>query len=309
MSNALPSPAGGPRPRSVPQEHRDDPIPQPPIGIGPALRRHRAAVGLSLRQLAGELGVSASFLSQLENGKSQPSVATLFALCGVLDVRVDDLFAESVATSDPREPTEGHVVRETGATVRPSRDRHAVPAGFSLPANADGPVLHAEGRRRLVLETGATWEQLVSSRTAPVEFVLITYEVGGGSTADGEMSRTCGTNYGYVISGRLTLSLGFDTFVLSPTDSVSFDSGIPHRCDNRGTEPAQVLWFTLSDAGAEVEHPLNRSGVSRGDEPAARTMESTQSGDRRTATSVRSNPASTSRRMAGATSGMTSHPG
>ncbi|MDT0616790.1 helix-turn-helix domain-containing protein, partial [Streptomyces lancefieldiae] len=46
----------------------------PLSGVGGALRLHRNAKGLSLRQFARQLGVSASFISQLENGKSQPSV-------------------------------------------------------------------------------------------------------------------------------------------------------------------------------------------------------------------------------------------
>ena len=45
--------------------------------LGPRLREARTRAGLSLRAAARELGVSPSFVSQMENGKSQPSVATL----------------------------------------------------------------------------------------------------------------------------------------------------------------------------------------------------------------------------------------
>src|SRR5665811_1719493 len=44
--------------------------------IGARLRARRLARGISLRQFARDLEVSASFISQLETGKAQPSVAT-----------------------------------------------------------------------------------------------------------------------------------------------------------------------------------------------------------------------------------------
>ena len=64
--------------------------------IGARLRARRLARGISLRQFARDLEVSASFISQLETGKAQPSVATLFAICAALDIATDDLDRKSV---------------------------------------------------------------------------------------------------------------------------------------------------------------------------------------------------------------------
>ena len=60
--------------------------------LGAKLRLARRQAGLSLRELARQLSVSPSFLSQMENGKSQPSVATLYSIAQVLGVSIDDLF-------------------------------------------------------------------------------------------------------------------------------------------------------------------------------------------------------------------------
>lgn len=57
------------------------------------------------------------------------------------------------------------------------------------------------------------------------------------------MTRHDGMDYGYVLTGELTLTLGFRTYLLGPHDSISFDSSIPHRFDNRADVPAQALWF------------------------------------------------------------------
>lgn len=213
-------------------------------GVGGALRRHRAARGMSLRQLARDLGVSASFISQLENGKSQPSVATLFAICSLLDVTVDQVFNESAAGP-------GRGGRATKAAVRRSTTSQTVSRGaddLAPPAVGSDPVVHAADRHRLVLDTGVTWERLGAAQGgAPGEFLLITYEAGGSSTAGNELSRHNGTDYVFVVSGEITLTLGFETYTLRTDDSISFDSSIPHRLRNDGTKPAQAVCFVLSD--------------------------------------------------------------
>src|SRR6266496_1998650 len=70
--------------------------------VGARLRRRREEAGLSLRQFARSLGVSASFVSQLENGKSQPSVATLYLICNALELSIDELFTPE----QPPDPAE-----------------------------------------------------------------------------------------------------------------------------------------------------------------------------------------------------------
>ena len=49
---------------------------------------------MTLRELARQADVSPSLISQIENGKSQPSVATLYAFSRLLNVSVDELFEE-----------------------------------------------------------------------------------------------------------------------------------------------------------------------------------------------------------------------
>jgi len=49
---------------------------------------------MSLRELARQIDVSPSFVSQIENGKSQPSVSTLYSLAKLLNVSVDELFED-----------------------------------------------------------------------------------------------------------------------------------------------------------------------------------------------------------------------
>ena len=73
-----------------------------PVGhLGARLKDARSRSGMSLREVARQLGVSPSFVSQMENGKSQPSVATLYSMAQLLSVSIDELFE-----SGPREQNE-----------------------------------------------------------------------------------------------------------------------------------------------------------------------------------------------------------
>lgn len=54
--------------------------------IAASLRRERSRAGLSLGEVARRAGIAKSTLSQLESGRGNPSVETLWALCVALDV-------------------------------------------------------------------------------------------------------------------------------------------------------------------------------------------------------------------------------
>ena len=60
--------------------------------VGERLREARQARGVSLRALARDIGVSPSLISQIETGKSQPSVSTLYAITSALGISVEYVF-------------------------------------------------------------------------------------------------------------------------------------------------------------------------------------------------------------------------
>ena len=64
------------------------------MGLGRQLRRLRDDRGLSLRALASEVDVTASFLSQVERGLSSPSLSTLRQLAAFFEVPVFQLLVE-----------------------------------------------------------------------------------------------------------------------------------------------------------------------------------------------------------------------
>jgi quercetin dioxygenase-like cupin family protein len=49
--------------------------------------------------------------------------------------------------------------------------------------------------------------------------------------------------YGIVISGTLTVQVGFEKSELGPGDSIAFDSMIPHRFWNESSNEVRCVWF------------------------------------------------------------------
>jgi transcriptional regulator with XRE-family HTH domain len=200
--------------------------------VGARIRQARLERGLGLRALAREVGVSASLVSQIETGKSQPSVSTLYAITTALGISVESLFE----------------VRETAAAVHSAAAVHALAAFAADPARRLGPLVTPDEREVLELDSGVVWERLGHVPGTEVDFLLVTYRPGGSSSGSGGLMRHTGTEYGYLTSGELVLTLGFDEQILRPGDAVCFESATPHRYRNDGDEPAVGVWFVSSQS-------------------------------------------------------------
>ena len=215
--------------------------PRPVPRVGERLREARQRRGVSVRSLARELGVSASLISQIETGKSQPSVSTLYAMTTALGISVEDVFAsvpagDGVGGGGRRGEAVGGLPGTLLAALGAARGQRV------------GPVVRPGERQVLQLDSGVTWERLGQLPHPHVDFLLITYEPGGSSSSESGLMRHGGSEYGYLLSGELVLTLGAEELRLGPGDAISFESTTPHRYRNDGMEPAVGVWFvTESD--------------------------------------------------------------
>ena len=64
------------------------------VNVGALIRRERQRQGLSLRELARRVGVSASMLSQVETDRTRPSVSTIYAIATELGISIDALLSD-----------------------------------------------------------------------------------------------------------------------------------------------------------------------------------------------------------------------
>ncbi len=200
-----------------------------PVQLGPAIRAAREARGLSLRELARRVSVSPSFVSQVELGKANPSVGTLYSLVSVLGTTLDDLIGEPPGQFGP-EPVDAPLADSASPDSWP---------------RVGVPVQPAEGRKRVEM-SGVVWERLTADHDPYVDFLHVEYAPGSSSCAPEQMMRHGGREYGHLLHGRLDVQVGFETYSLGPGDSIHFDSTTPHRLSNPYDEPCTAVWFVLS---------------------------------------------------------------
>ena len=180
------------------------------------LRAAREEHGISVRELARRLEVSPSAISQIETGRARPSVSMLYALVTELDMSLDELFDRVV---EPRDP--------------------------SRRGTSPEPTVRRADRKILDLGTGVHWERLTAANDPEMDFLEVRYEPGGDSSPTGSLMRHAGREYGLVLSGQLTVAVGFETYELGPGDSISFESTQPHRLTNTGRKAATAVWVVI----------------------------------------------------------------
>jgi quercetin dioxygenase-like cupin family protein/DNA-binding XRE family transcriptional regulator len=215
------------------------------LDIGSELRKIRESKKLSLRSVATSVGVSASLLSQVETGKTQPSVSTLYALVNHLGVSLDGLMVR-------------HLPSETDPVIPKSPSTHSGSNGSN---GSTSVVQRAPENPVIEMENGVTWERLADGDSDVADPLIVTYAPGAASSVEDKFMRHSALEYGCIIEGELTLKIDFEEYVLSPGDSFCFDANRPHMYKNNSSMHARGIWFvigrremaykTLSDLGLE----------------------------------------------------------
>lgn len=170
--------------------------------IGGRLRRLRRERGWTLGELSERTGLSTPYLSRVEAGERQPSLAALFVVCEAHGVAVSSLL-------DPGDEDGGPVVHSGEAGMR-----------------------SGNGLSYAVLSRGGPGGRFSMQ---PLR-VVVPAERGSG-----ELYRHEGEEWVYVLSGRLGLRLGGEELVLAPGDAAHFDASEPHRLAALGGEDVEML--------------------------------------------------------------------
>ena len=176
------------------------------LELGERLRAIRVLRRLTLREVAESAGVSESFVSQLERGRSNASVATLQRLAAALGIEISDLFAGKP---------------QSGPRVLRRHDRQLLEWGHL-------------GRKALLTPKPFHSLEVVAAAFDP-----------GGSTGDEPYTHGDSEELLLVVAGRVQVQLGSELLALETGDSVNYRSSTPHRVSNPGDGPAEVL-FVIS---------------------------------------------------------------
>lgn len=164
----------------------------------------RHSRGLTIRDIAGRADLTESFISQLERGHVNPSVASLQRIARALRTPLGRLFDEA-------EPPRGRVVR------RAQRAKLTYPGlratDYLLSPNLGGHL------------------QVIWAEASP-----------GGGSGDEPYTHEGEEECVVVIRGHIEIWVNGDRYVLDPGDAITFSSRLPHKWKNVGRGKLQAIW-------------------------------------------------------------------
>jgi len=171
------------------------------VQLGKKIRDLRLRRGMTVQQLAEASDLSKGFISQVENDRTSPSLATLQDLARALETSVAYLVVEEEPLPFVVRAAERQRVRLGGNTSRVE-------------------VLSASPKRNLE---------------------LLLAELPPGLSAGDKRHYHHGEECLLCLEGRVSLAFGEHTLVLEAGDSCHFDGRVPHAVENAGGSAARVL--------------------------------------------------------------------
>jgi len=182
-----------------------------PVDPGRRIKTLRHERGISQNELARQVGVTSSNISQMENSLIFPSIPMLVRLAEIFSVRPAYFFENEDARKTP---------------LIYSR-KSAVPV--ALPGMA--------GQNMVVRQL------LPSGSDTPVIPYLI--EIPAGATVSGHFISRKKEEAGYLISGRLTVTIDQGRQDMDAGDFILLTAEVPSQWQNRGRTSARLLWLVL----------------------------------------------------------------
>jgi transcriptional regulator with XRE-family HTH domain len=179
--------------------------------IGARIKGARKSRQLTIQDVADKSGLTAGYISQIENNKALPSVATLFKIGNVLDCPLTFFF-------------------ERDATANRCVVRKGQRKTLSFPVS------------KIVFELLSP--DLLGKRLDPN---IMRIEKGGSTGATPYRHKT-GEVAILVLKGAVHLELGRARWRLDEGDSAHFDATEPHTIANAADRTSELLWVATPPA-------------------------------------------------------------
>ncbi len=181
------------------------------LELGRRIKQERLRRGLTLKDIEAKVGISATHLSEVERGKSSPTV-------GVLE----------------------KIARALG-----TRSALLIDAAVGLPVSHTKP-----GHRRVVFNEHVTVRTESLSKSFPgseISILLKTYAQGVAPL--GPQHAHEGEEFVHVVTGKLHVRIAEEDYFLDPGDSLHFKSTRPHAYRNGGEGECVVFLATCPKYG------------------------------------------------------------
>jgi transcriptional regulator with XRE-family HTH domain len=175
--------------------------------IGHTVRELRRKNDLTLADVASQAGISSGMLSKIENGQAATSLDTLTRIAGALGVSLSQLF----------------------------RDFDAPAGGAQLVKANQGMEVVRRGTKR-----GHTYHLLAYDKGPRKSFEPFLITMDDASEVFPSFEHP-GTEFIYILKGKIEYRHGRQTYMLAPGDSLSFRGDVPHGPERLVQTPIHML--------------------------------------------------------------------
>ena len=198
--------------------------------IGARIKQKRSENGISTRELAKRAALTASFISQVENGRANVSLDSLRRISNALDVQM--LYFLSEPEIAPQQPL----------------PEQPLPVLISAPKthrllDRSSPLVKKEMRARLFFPDSAVTYELLTSR---LEYKMEAF-IGEVAPASGNIAGKLNISteeFIYCLSGVLKVGIKDQYYFLEPGDSLIFE-GQNLTCIANGSDTEKTTWLSV----------------------------------------------------------------
>lgn len=176
--------------------------------LGRKIRTLRLSKDLTQEELADRAELSKSFISQVERDQTSPSIATLVDILQALGTSLRDFFNDE---------TDSQIVFKN--------------SDFFEKIDND-------------LKNRTEWI-IPNAQKNQMEPIRVTLEPGGSTYIDNPHE---GEEFGYVLSGIITIHLGQQTYRARKGETFYFRSYARHYIENKGKNTASLIWVSTPPA-------------------------------------------------------------
>ena len=174
--------------------------------LGERIKRKREVKHMQLNDLAKQVGITSSALSQIENAKAFPSILTLHTIADRLHTTVGEIIGEHETLSK-------------------------------------NPLLKNSEKKFVRKTTSGTKIYLLSHHDPHKQMETYLLLFAEESDANEIMTNHPGQEFCYLNEGAIEIILDEKTYVLKTGDSFYFNSSIPHSVKNIFEGKSEMIWI------------------------------------------------------------------
>ena len=174
------------------------------VNVGMTIKNIRKSKKLLLKEVASKCGISSSMLSQIEKGNANPSLNTIKSIAQVLEVPLIKFFIDS-----DKEKYEFHLLKKN--------------------------------ERKIISTEYVTYELLSPDVETNIECMQMTLIGKNAETSVKPMSHK-GEEIAVLLDGKVKLTIGKFSVILSSGDSIHIPAMAPHKWTNLNDTKSVIIF-------------------------------------------------------------------